>query len=354
MAALSTRPALRQDVRAPQIEHAGNAAPRDRRSTHAGVALFAGHGAAYLVTLAGALAPIAAGFNIAFAVANGVLIALLFILGHDAAHGALVKRRKANRWLARFAFIPCVHAVSLWRAIHNHGHHARTNLKGIDNVWAPMSKAQYDAASAPRRWLERVYRGPFGPAIYYYGEYWIHRVLLPLAPEVRGQWKHHLPDSLFAVTGFAITLSVIALAGHVWAPARPLWQVLAVGWAIPFAVWNYLMGFTIYLNHTHPEIIWFDDETKWRRFKGNVVDTAYVRMPNLIPLYTKVMAHTAHHEQTTMPVYALLDAQAELAATGVPLVAYTLTPGAYRRIYRACKLFDFERMCWTDFDGVPS
>jgi len=31
-----------------------------------------------------------------------------------------------------------------------------------------------------------------------------------------------------------------------------------------------------------------------------------------------------------------------------------LENSAYRKVYRACKLFDFERMCWTDFDGVPT
>ena len=31
-----------------------------------------------------------------------------------------------------------------------------------------------------------------------------------------------------------------------------------------------------------------------------------------------------------------------------------LTPGEYRRILKACKLFNFERMCWTDFDGNPT
>jgi hypothetical protein len=33
---------------------------------------------------------------------------------------------------------------------------------------------------------------------------------------------------------------------------------------------------------------------------------------------------------------------------------YTLTLGTYRRIVRTCKLFDYERMCWTDFAGTPT
>ena len=37
--------------------------------------------------------------------------------------------------------------------------------------------------------------------------------------------------------------------------------MLLVAWVIPYTVWNYLMAFTTYLNHTHPKIAWFDDES---------------------------------------------------------------------------------------------
>lgn len=346
--------ALKISHREPQ-EPAAGLAFADRRSVARGVYILATHYALYVVTLVGALAPLPIALNIVSALANGVFIALLFIIGHDGAHGSLVPGHKLNLWFARFAFVPCVHSVSLWRVIHNKLHHGYTNLKGKDGVWAPMSKAEYDGAHPVRRCLERVYRGPFGPLIYYYGAFWIHRVLLPLAPEVRGQWKRHLPDSLFVLGAFALTLTFVLVAGKTLLPERPIWLVLLIGWAVPFAVWNYLMAFTTYLNHTHPSILWFEDETSWSRYKGNLMDTANVLMPvNLVPLYTKVMAHPAHHRQMNVPVYALPEAQEELNETVGKQIEYVLTPSEYRRIYRACKLFDFDRMCWTDFHGVPT
>jgi len=322
----------------------------DQRSLRTGLRLLATHYALYFATLAGALAPLPIPVAIACAIANGVFIAMLFIIGHDGAHGSLVPGRSWNLWLARLAFVPCAHSVSLWRVIHNRRHHARTNLKGVDGVWAPMSKREYDGAHPLRRWLERVYRGPF----YYYIEFWIHRVLLPLAPEVRGQWKRHLPDSLFVLAALGFTFGSIIIIGRALVPDRPLWLLFLIGWVIPFTVWSYLMAFTTYLNHTHPSIAWFDDEALWTRHQGNILGTAHVRMPINIPLYTKVMAHTAHHDQTTTPVYVLLEAQAALKELYGEVIDYRLTLGEYRKIYRACKLFDFERMCWTDFDGVPT
>jgi omega-6 fatty acid desaturase (delta-12 desaturase) len=350
-AALAERPPVRQTAAETELAYP------DRRSTARGLAILGVHGAFYAATLAGALAPLPVWLNVVFALANGVLIALLFIIAHDGAHGAFVPGRKLNLWIARFAFIPCVHAVSLWCTIHNKLHHGHTNLKGRDGVWEPMSKAEYDAASWPRRMLERVFRGPFGPFVYYYWAFWPHKTLLPLAAGVRMNWPRHLFDSVFALTGFAVTLAAIVALGQWLTPDRPHWMVLVIGWAIPYAVWNYLMAFTTYLNHTHPSIVWFDDLAMWRRYHPNLIDTANVRMPfplNRIRLYDDVMSHTAHHVQTTTPVYVLADAQAQLNGRFTSLVDYKLSLREYLRIVRVCKLYDFERRCWTDFTGIPT
>lgn len=326
----------------------------DPRSLRRGFGIFAVHALLYLITLLGAVANFSFSINLLFAVANGVFIALLFIIGHDGCHGSFVPNRSWNTWLAHLAFVPCVHSVSLWRRTHNEMHHRRTNLKGVDHVWAPMSKAEFDAASPFRRWLERIYRGPLGPLVYYYGEFWLYRLVLPLAPEMRENWKRHLPDSLFVLTGFAVTLTGIGVLGSALAPARPLWLTIVTGWAIPFAVWNYVMAVTIYLNHTHPSIPWFNDITTWSSHRGNVLSTVHVTLPRyLLPLYSDVLAHTAHHADVSLPVYALPMAQEKLKSTfGTGVQEYPLSLVEYRRIYRTCKLFDFDRMCWTDFDGA--
>jgi omega-6 fatty acid desaturase (delta-12 desaturase) len=328
----------------------------DPRSLGHGLGIFLVHVILYLITIVGAVGNFPFSVNLLFAIANGIFIALLFIIGHDGCHGSFVPRHRWNLWLARLAFIPCVHSVSLWRRTHNEMHHLRTNLKGVDHVWAPMSKAEYDAASSFRRRLERLYRGPLGPIFYYYVAFWLPRLVLPLAPETRARWKRHLPDSVFVVAGFVLTLIGIGVMGTALAPLRPLWLTYLTGWAIPFAVWNYVMALTIYLNHTHPAIPWFRDPETWSFHRGNVLSTVHVKFPRqLMPLYSDALAHTAHHADISLPVYALPEAQKILKASfGNDVHDYTLTFREYRNIYTACKLFDFDRMCWTDFDGVPT
>lgn len=329
----------------------------DARSTWRGLLNLAAHFLLYALSLGGAIADLAIGFNIVSAIVNGVMIALLFIIGHDACHGALVPQHRLNRWIGRLAFVPCVHTASLWIDVHNKSHHRYTNLKGADGVWEPMAKAEYDAATPARRWLERLYRSPAGSLVYYYGTFWPGQVLLPIASAARAHWQSHLFDCTIAISGFLLTLSCIGFLGHSWAPQRPIWITYALGWVLPYAVWNALMGFTTYLNHTHQTVAWFDSKSVWRDAHADIQCTTNIQLPAPIfpPLYANVMAHTAHHVHPYVPAYALPETQAALsAAFGAAIPAYKLTLSSYLETCRICKLYDFKRRCWTDFDGNPT
>ncbi|HEY0106989.1 MAG TPA: fatty acid desaturase [Rhizomicrobium sp.] len=327
-----------------------------QRSYARGLTLYAVYFGLYLATLAAALAPLPVAAALVFAIANGVFLAMMFVIGHDCCHNALVPGRRWNLWLGRAAFLPILHSTSLWRLTHNKRHHVRPNLKGFDPVWAPMGLAEYRAAPRLRRFVERVYRGFWGPLFYYHAVQWLPALLLPFGAAARPQWRQHIAESAFVLAGGAAMIAAIVAAGHAFAPARPLWLVAVLGFALPYIVWGYLAGFSFYLNHTHPLVPWFDDDARWRTHEAALRTSVHVKMPlDILPLYALGMTHTAHHVDASTPVYALPAAQARLKAMhGDGIVEYTLTPDVYRRIVRACKLFDFERMCWTDFDGNPT
>ena len=331
------------------------AAPARRSLTH-GLVLFFLYWALYGLSLLGAVGPLPLATNLLFSVLNGVFIAMLFIVGHDCCHGALVPGRGLNLWLGRIAFLPIGHSVSLWRFAHNGLHHRRNNLSGVDPVWAPMSLADYRKASAARQLVERIYRSAIGPAVYYYGAIWVSWMLFPLTPHTRKRWKRHLPDTLFVVTGFAAIIAASGWLGHWLAPSRPLWRDIALGWALPFAVWNYLGALSFYLNHTHPDIPWFAKESDWKLHGGGISGTAHVKLPiDLLPLYSAAMAHPAHHADPRAPAYDLPAHQSVLKKRHPrETTDYMFSLGEYRRIVRICKLFDHERMCWTDFAGNPT
>ena len=328
------------------------------KSLSRGLMILGAHYVLYFATLFGALAPLPIWINVLSAVANGALIGLIFLIGHDTGHASFVPGRNWNRWLTRLAFIPCIHSRSLWDTVHNRIHHSYANLKGYDYVWAPMSKAEYDASSWGRRALERFYRGPLGPLAYYAVEFWLKKLILPTAPEMRGEWKKHLPDTIFVlVVGFGM-VAMIGVVGHWLVPTRPLWLVMLVGWVLPYAVWNYLMALSIFLQHNHPKVPWFAEKSEWSFYGGNIRGAAHVDLPwpfSLLRLFSWVMVHNAHHALPSIPIYNLTQAQKMLIeAYGDDIVRYKFTPGSYRAIYKACKLFDYEEKQWTDFEGRPT
>jgi omega-6 fatty acid desaturase (delta-12 desaturase) len=55
-------------------------------------------------------------------------------------------------------FLPSLTPYSLWEVGHNLGHHVYTNLRGMDYVWTPMTKPEFDALPAWRQLAERFYR----------------------------------------------------------------------------------------------------------------------------------------------------------------------------------------------------
>ena len=107
--------------------------------------------------------------------AAGFVIGRLFIIGHDACHQSYTPHRGLNRILGRIAMVPSLTPYSLWEVGRNVVHHGYTNLKGVDFVWAPLTKEEFEGLTPGRRLMERIYRSGWGPALYYLVEMWWNR-----------------------------------------------------------------------------------------------------------------------------------------------------------------------------------
>src|SRR5690606_27810062 len=70
-------------------------------------------------------------------------ISAMFVVGHDAAHGALFRSRRLNYWVGQLAMLPSLHAFSVWAYGHNRIHHAFACCQGLDFVWQPVTPSQY-------------------------------------------------------------------------------------------------------------------------------------------------------------------------------------------------------------------
>ncbi|HMB80391.1 MAG TPA: fatty acid desaturase [Vicinamibacterales bacterium] len=282
-------------------------------------------------------------------IALAFVIARLFVLGHDACHGSMFASRRANQIVGRLTFLPSFTPFSLWDLAHNRTHHAFTNLKGYDYVWTPMSLTEYRAAPRWRRVMERVYRTVPGHGLYYAVEIYRAKLIFPSrahVPEPRPEYRR---DSL-AVTAFAaVQLAGYAAAAHL--TRQPAWSLVAFGVALPFVLWNALMGFAIFLHHTHPDVAWFDDLDQWRTADPQLRNSVHVVLPFRLDAWLHhIMDHTAHHIDPLIPLFELPDAQGTLEQHFDARV-HTWTPAVFLNTVRICKLYDYDAHRWLDFKG---
>ena len=67
----------------------------------------------------------------------GLAVSGLFVIGHDAAHGALFDSDRLNGFIGRLTMLPSLHATEVWIFGHNRVHHGHTLRQGMDFVWHP-------------------------------------------------------------------------------------------------------------------------------------------------------------------------------------------------------------------------
>jgi omega-6 fatty acid desaturase (delta-12 desaturase) len=129
--------------------------------------------------------------------------------------------------------------------------------------------------------------------------------------------------------------------------------LLIFGFLVPFLVWNCLMGFVIYVQHTHPRVAWYERRDEWSANAGYATTTVHVKLKRpLDGLIHYILEHGAHHVNMGIPLYRLKEAQARLSATlDERLNSEVFSWRYYWNTVRRCKLYDFAQHVWMDFDG---
>jgi omega-6 fatty acid desaturase (delta-12 desaturase) len=278
-------------------------------------------------------------------------IVRLFLVGHDACHGSFFGNATLNQVFGRIAFLPSMTAYSLWDVGHNVAHHGFNNLKGRDQVWTPFSKEEFDRLPAWRRALEHIYRSGFGWGLYYFLELWWKKLYFATRKQIGSTRAKYNWDSALVTAAMAAWVSVVVVIAR--ETEQNVWLLLALAIAVPFALWNGIMGFVVFVHHTHPRIAWFQKRQEWQRYRAYLTATANVRLPlGLDRLLHNIMEHNAHHLNPRIPMFALRRAQGALQERfHDQFQAYRLGLREYVDCVRRCKLYDYANHAWLDFQG---
>ena len=276
-------------------------------------------------------------------------ISALFIVGHDAAHGALFKSKRLGYVIGQLAMLPSLHVFEAWVFGHNRIHHGHTVREDMDYVWHPISPEAYRAMSLPHRLMHRLKWSWLGAGVYYGWDIW-WRSMMRFTP----------PDKIAAdvrrdrliVLGYATAASAALLAAgalHYHSLAGALWMWVKV-FAVPFALWNYSIGISVYVHHIAPDIEWHG-RREWTRFKGQMEGTTILRIPAWLNVfYHNIFLHVPHHVDMRIPFYHLREAADAIRAQFGDVVRERSYGFAdYLRATRACKLYDFANRRWTGY-----
>jgi acyl-lipid omega-6 desaturase (Delta-12 desaturase) len=276
-------------------------------------------------------------------------IARLFIIGHDACHQALTAHRRLNRVVGRLVFLPSLTPYSLWEVGHNLAHHGFSNLRGKDNVWVPFSPDEFVKLPRLRQWLERIYRSGYGHWLYYLVELWWKKLYFPSANEVGSARPVFKRDSIL-VTLFAVAWvgSLVVGALHF---GQSITAAVLLGFALPFLLWNGLMGFVIYVHHTDPAVAWYANADAWAKSHPYLSATVHIDLPFALgAVLHNIMEHPAHHLDMTIPFYNLSRAQEALAKLAAGRIEKrTFSWAWYWQCVKVCKTYDYVALAWQPF-----
>lgn len=282
---------------------------------------------------------------------SGLLISALFTIGHDAAHGALFASKRLSYWVGFISTIPSLHAYNQWAYGHNRVHHGHTIKLDADFVWHPDSPQQYAKRSLIGRAAHRVFWSALGAGPYYLYEIWFKGMIVYSAPNAEARRDQRLMLGIFLAISAALIYgggaTGAASAGFDWAAGMWMWTKLFL---IPFLIWNYIMGVTVYVHHINEEIPW-KARGDWSPAFGQLFGTVNYHIPRVINFFLHdIFIHMPHHVQVRIPFYHLNRALADIKSVYGEYVIERHTLFAdYLRATKSCKLFDRESGSWYTY-----
>jgi acyl-lipid omega-6 desaturase (Delta-12 desaturase) len=275
---------------------------------------------------------------------GGLVVSMMFVWAHDAAHGTLFKSKRLAEWLGTIFMLPSLNMYRMWCFGHNRVHHSFTSFKGMDYVWIPLTPQEYYALKWHQKLFYRIKRFPLTCAVHYLVDIWLNG-MIRYNPGKDSKEKAYYRNNKLLSLVFFLGFSALAyyFAGGV------LGIVFAV--ILPFIIFNYVIALFVYLHHTHPEIPFFDERSEWNHAIGGLCCSTVVRCSKIGEMFThNIMVHVPHHVDLRVPFYHLHNAYEDLKKHYADCIfEYKFKWSTVFGIFKQCKLYDYNLKKWYTF-----
>jgi omega-6 fatty acid desaturase (delta-12 desaturase) len=285
-------------------------------------------------------------------IAAGLAVSGLFVLGHDASHGALTSSNRANRLLAQICMAPSVHVEAAWDLGHNRIHHGYTTRQGFDFVWHPTTVDEWKSMGKFARLRHRLEWSFLGSGAYFGRTVWWQKMWRYNGNDKRrGDIIRDLSTLTAAmVVAVAITATLGAMTGGVatafWLPIKLL--------VVPFLLFLQSIGWIVYVHHVAPDIRWWPKK-EWTQYKGQMESTTVIETPAIVNWlwFHNILVHVPHHVDVRIPFHQLPQAARAIEAAYPHTVRRSkISLRSYLRATKACKLYDFEAGTWLPYSAA--
>ena len=277
----------------------------------------------------------------------GAMVSGLFVIGHDASHGALFKSAKLNRLVARIAMLPSAHVEAAWDLGHNRIHHGHTVKQGMDFVWHPITLEQWNEMSRMQQARHKLEWSIIGSGFYYGREVWWNKMMRFKGSE---KWARKIDiDRVTMLIALAAISTLIGAIGWIQTDSVQgiVWTLVKVA-VIPWMLFISIIGFTVYVHHIGEDIRWYS-RREWSKFRGQMEGTTILRIPRILNfIWHNIFIHVPHHVDMRIPFYKLPQAADAIKAAfpGV-VIDKKFSLRSHLRTTRLCKLYNFETGKWS-------
>lgn len=282
-----------------------------------------------------------------FGILAGIATSSMFVLAHDAAHGALFKSKLTSEIIGTIYMLPSLNMYRLWCYGHNRVHHGFTSYSPLDWIWRPLTIGEYKNLSTIGKILYRIERSPYGCGMHYLLKVWWSKMVKFVPVDLERSKVFAIRLGKFISFMFALTIGVYFYKiGGAWS--------LIAALVVPFIVFTYVIALIVYLHHTHPDIPFFDERVEWNHTIGAVYCTTVVYTNWLIDLLTHhILIHTPHHVDIRIPFYRLKIGLKSIKQNySQYLHEYHISWSILKHIFNKCKLYDYKNHVWYDFNSV--
>ena len=278
----------------------------------------------------------------------------LMVCGHDAAHNALSRSKKLNRWVGAITMLPSLQPFSIWVRQHNFVHHRYVAQIGIDDTYPPLTPELYRAKSPMGRAYYRFIRSLVGQQFWYFLEITLPFMLAPFLYRRFRMTRENVLDLLavYAWAGMILWFCAsVSAAAHPDKGALYHWSSAAVfGLFLLTFFFSMLMTFLSVFQHTAPDAQWRLPDGKPSSFDDAMRGTVHLVLPEWLDfLFIRIMQHQAHHLNVHIDLHSIKSAQSKVAAAHDGQLVRAWTPAYHLEVVRRCKLYDPQARRWLTF-----